>query len=136
MEALSFLPANELLNCLNWRYAVKQFDAERKIPINQWAVLERALVLSPSSYGLQPWRFIVIDDLQMRQRLLLPAMGQRQIVDSSHLVAFAARTSITETDINHWLGRVAAVRDISEGNLDKYKTTMNGDLVTGAVHRG
>ncbi len=134
MEALTFIPANELLNCLNWRYAVKQFDAERKIPINQWAVLERALVLSPSSYGLQPWKFIVIDDLQMRQRLLLPAMGQRQLVDSSHLVVFAARISITETDISHWLDRVAAVRDIPNATLIKYKTTMNDDLVTGPRH--
>ena len=134
MEVLKFLSANELLNCLNWRYAVKQFDAERKIPINQWAVLERALVLSPSSYGLQPWKFMVIDDLQMRQRLLLSAMGQRQIVDCSHLVVFAARTSITETDISHWLDRVATVRDIPEVNLDTNKATMKGDLVTGPRH--
>lgn len=134
MEALTFLPANELINCLNWRYAVKQFDSERKIPINQWAVLERALVLSPSSYGLQPWKFIVIDDMQMRQRLLLPAMGQRQIVDSSHLVIFAARTSITETDISHWLDRVMTVRNITDEKITAYKTTMNGDLVTGPRH--
>lgn len=134
MEALTFIPANELLNCLNWRYAVKQFDTERKIPINQWAVLERALVLSPSSYGLQPWKFIVIEDMQMRQRLLLPAMGQRQIVDSSHLVIFAARTSITESDISHWLDRVMTVRKISDEKVTAYKTTMNGDLVTGPRH--
>lgn len=134
MEALTFIPANELLNCLNWRYAVKQFDIERKIPINQWAVLERALVLSPSSYGLQPWKFIVIEDMQMRQRLLLPAMGQRQIVDSSHLVVFAARTSITESDISHWLDRVTTVRKISDEKVTAYKTTMNGDLVTGPRH--
>ena len=134
MEALTFLPANELINCLNWRYAVKQFDSERKIPINQWAVLERALVLSPSSYGLQPWKFIVIDDTQMRQRLLLPAMGQRQIVDSSHLVIFAARTSITETDISHWLDRVVTVRNITDEKITDYKTTMIGDLVTGPRH--
>ena len=134
MEALTFLPANELINCLNWRYAVKQFDSERKIPINQWAVLERALVLSPSSYGLQPWKFIVIDDMQMRQRLLIPAMGQRQIVDSSHLVIFAARTSITESDISHWLDRVMTVRNITEEKITALKTTMNGDLVTGPRH--
>ncbi len=57
----------ELLTAaLNWRYATKKFDRERKIPAEQWALLEQSLVLAPSSYGLQPWRFFVISSPVLR----------------------------------------------------------------------
>lgn len=134
MDVLTFLSANDLLGCLNWRYAVKKFDAARKIPINQWAVLERALVLSPSSYGLQPWKFIVIEDHEVRRRLLPVSMSQPQIMDASHLVVFAARTAITEGDVSHWLDRVSEVKDLPQATRDKLSATMNGDLVTGPRH--
>jgi hypothetical protein len=56
------IKGGQLLAQLNWRYATKQFDPARKIPPEAWAVLENALILSQSSYGLQPWKFIVITD--------------------------------------------------------------------------
>lgn len=58
-----------LLEALHWRYAVKLFDGERTIPAATWAALEDALVLSPSSYGLQPWKFLVITDPALRAEL-------------------------------------------------------------------
>jgi len=63
------IEGNQLLARLNWRYATKQFDPTRKISPENWAALENALILSPSSYGLQPWRFIVISDQKMREKL-------------------------------------------------------------------
>lgn len=134
MESLTSLSPADLIACLNWRYAVKKFDSQRKIPADQWAALERAMVLSPSSYGLQPWKFVVITDAQIRQRLLPASMGQRQVVDSSHLVVFAARTDIAEADISRWLARVADIRGIPTAELEKMRGTMLGDLVTGPRH--
>ena len=55
----SLSPAS-LLDALRWRYAVKAFDPQRRIPAELWATLEASLVLTPSSYGLQPWKFLVI----------------------------------------------------------------------------
>ena len=52
----------QLLRRLNWRYATKQFDPHRKISAADWATLEEALLLTPSSGGLQPWKFIVVTD--------------------------------------------------------------------------
>ncbi|WP_255095023.1 nitroreductase family protein [Synechococcus sp. J7-Johnson] len=54
--------SSDLLQSLAWRYATKQFDAERRIPSETWAALDQAMVLTPSSFGLQPWTFLVIDD--------------------------------------------------------------------------
>jgi len=86
----------QLLTQLNWRYATKQFDPSRKISQEDWATLENALILSPSSHGLQPWRFIVISDQKMREKLFPSTWRQRQILDCSHFVVFAVRTAMTE----------------------------------------
>lgn len=134
MESLPSLSPADLLTRLTWRYAVKKFDAGRKIPVDLWSALERALVLSPSSYGLQPWRFVVVSDPQIRKNLLPASMGQRQVVDSSHLVIFATRTDITEADVSRWLARVAEVRNLSSPELEQMRNTMHGDLVTGQRH--
>ena len=134
MEHLSTLSPADLLTRLTWRYAVKKFSAGQKIPADLWATLERSLVLSPSSYGLQPWQFVVVSDPQIRQSLLPASMGQRQVVDSSHLVVFAARTDITEVDVSRWLDRVAEIRQILIADLEPMRSTMHGDLVTGQRH--
>ena len=129
-----FADPDELSACLSWRYAVKHFAPGRLIPEPQWSALELALQLSPSSYGLQPWRFLVIRDSWTRNRLLNASMGQTKVVDCSHLVVFAARTDITELDISRWVSRIAAVRQDSESNLVNLHSAMSSDLVTGPRH--
>lgn len=131
MTAPAVLLPHALISDLQWRYAVKEFDADRSIPDEQWSVLEQALVLSPSSYGLQPWNFIIVRDKAVRQRLLPVSMGQRQIIDSSHLVVFAARTNITEADICCWIARLTELRDIPAADLAKLHSLMSNDIVSG-----
>ena len=62
--------SKQLLDALQWRYATKVFDPAKKIPADVWQTLERALVLTPTSYGLQPYRFLVINDPAKRAELL------------------------------------------------------------------
>ena len=64
---------------MNWRYAVKKFDPSRKIQAPDWKTLEQSLVLSPSSYGLQPWKFIVVENPDVRAKLRAAAYNQSQI---------------------------------------------------------
>lgn len=79
---------NHLIGQLNWRYATKQFHPRRKISPRDWATLEEALVLTPSSFGLQPWKFIVVTGHAIREKLVTASWGQRQAADASHLVVF------------------------------------------------
>lgn len=134
MDHLPVSSVSDLLSSLHWRYAVKQFDPARKIPDDHWSVLKEALVLSPSSYGLQPWKFVVVTDPQVRQQLFPLSMKQRQVLDCSHLVVFAARTTITALDISHWLERLKDIRNIPDDIVEKYSRVMNDDLVTGQRH--
>ncbi|HUR52588.1 MAG TPA: nitroreductase family protein, partial [Gemmataceae bacterium] len=76
---------------LNWRYATKKFDPAKKIAPDLWAKLEQAVTLSPSSFGLQPWKFVVVTDPETRKKLHPVSYNQSQILDASHLIVFAAR---------------------------------------------
>ncbi len=78
---MSNLTNEQLLAALNWRYATKVFDAAKKIPADVWKTLEQSLVLTPTSYGLQPYQFLVISNPAKRAELLPHSWGQKQVVD-------------------------------------------------------
>ncbi len=101
---------DDILSALTWRYACKVFDPAKKIPAGTWAVLEESLVLTPSSFGLQPWRFIVIQDQQLKEKLVPHAWNQRQVADCSHLVVMAAHRQMPEAHIDANIHRMIEVR--------------------------
>ncbi len=111
---------------LQWRYATKKFDPTRQIPEDLWKVLCESLVLAPSSFGLQPWKFFVISSPELRQALLPHTWNQRQVVDASHLVVFAIKKGMNAADVDRYLARQAAVHNTPVENLQKY-----GDIVKG-----
>nr|WNX93920.1 NfsB4 [uncultured bacterium] len=128
---MSTLTPNELLVQLRWRYAVKRFDAVRKVPDATWKALEEALVLSPSSYGLQPWRFVIVDDPAVRARLRTASWNQTQVTDASHYVVFAARAALSEADVAAYVCRIAEVRGVTVESLAQYQGMMVGGVVKG-----
>ena len=121
----------QLLDALQWRYATKVFDANKKMPDDVWQTLERALVLTPTSYGLQPYKFLVINDPARRAELLPHSWNQKQVVDASHFVVFAARTKMTEADVNKLIQLTSDVRKIPAESLNFYRDMMLGDVVNG-----
>src|SRR5262245_21216040 len=122
------VPHETALAALNWRFAVKKFDPAKKIPAVTWQTLEHALVLSPSSYGLQPWKFYVIDDPAVRAKLLPASWNQNQIVDASHLVVFAVKEEVGPADARRLIDRTAEVRGVPAASLDPYHRMMVGSL--------
>ena len=124
-------PSSDLLDSLRWRYAVKRFDPARRIPDADWAALEGALVLTPSSYGLQPWRFVVITDPALKAGLVPLSWNQPQPADCSHYVVLARRIGMTEADVDRFVARMAEVRGVPASSFQRYRDTMAGDLVKG-----
>jgi nitroreductase len=131
---MSTISGEGLLQQLNWRYATKKFDPTKKISAADWAVIEEALVLTPSSYGLQPWKFIVITDPALKAKLRPASWNQSQVEDCSHLVVLTAKQDITEADVDRFVARIAEVRGVAIDSLAGYKGYMVGDLVKGARH--
>jgi len=123
--------SNELLlQQLQWRYATKKFDSIKKISPEDWHTLEEALLLTPSSFGLQPWRFYVVTDPHLRQKLVPISWGQTQVVDASHLVVFAVKKDLTTKDVDIYLQRIVDVRKVSADSLKTYR-----DMMVGFVNR-
>src|SRR5688572_12780284 len=121
----------QLIDQLNWRYATKQYDRTRKISAADWATLEEALVLSPSSMGLQPWAFLVVDDPAVRADLMLASYGQPQIVDASHLVVFTTKVNYNDDDVDAHVRRTAEVRGIPVESLGGLRTMASRSIVHG-----
>ena len=110
------VPPDATLTQLKWRYATKKFDPARKIAPELWAGLEQAAVLSPSSYGLQTWKFVVVTDPEVRKKLHPASWNQPQILDASHLVVFAAKNPPTPADVERHVGRTEQVRGLTPGS--------------------
>lgn len=129
---MSTITSNEnLLAQLQWRYATKSFDPAKKISGSDWAALEQALILTPTSYGFQPYRFVVITDQVTKDSFVPHSWNQKQPSESSHFVVFAAKESVTETDVDHYLARVAEVRGTTVESLGFFKKMLLGDIVQG-----
>ena len=120
-----------LIAQLNWRYATKQFDPARKISAADWSTLEEALRLSPSSVGLQPWTFLVINDPALRATLQAASYGQSQIVDASHLVVLTTKVDLGEADVDAHLEQAAKARGVPVEDLAPLKAIAMGGIVQG-----
>jgi nitroreductase len=121
-----FSTPESVLQNLQWRYATKKFDSTKKIPDDIWKTLEQSMVLSPSSFGLQPWKFIVVRNPEVRQQLLAHSWGQAQVVDASHLVVFAIKQGINADDVDRYVDRMAEVQQVPVDNLQKFGGVVKG----------
>ena len=113
----------ELLNALEWRYASKKMNG-RKVPEDKVEKILEAIRLAPSSIGLQPYSVIVITDANLRKQILPIANNQQQIIDSSHLLVFAAWDKITADRVDDFIQLNATTRNVPLASLDGLKNKL------------
>lgn len=123
--------AAEILTALNWRYATKVFDSTKKIPADTWAALEESLILTPSSFGLQPWKFIVVQDPELRERLVAHSWRQQQVADCSHLVVMAVKKAYSMDDADQFIARMVEIRGGSADSLAGFRKMIEGTHAQG-----
>ena len=110
-----------ITEALHWRYAVKEFDASKKLSDEQWKVLQQSLLLSASSFGLQPWKFVVVIDDAKKRALRADAWDQGQVEACSHLVVVCAKKNLTEADVDRLMEATAEQRGAQTTSLEGYK---------------
>ncbi len=115
----------------NFRYAVKRFDASKKISDSDWHILEESLRLSPSSYGLQPWKFLIVQNTNLREQLKTVSWGQTQVTDCSQYVVFTTLKSLDEKYVDQFIHTIAQTRGVDASSLKGYRDAIVGDVVTG-----
>jgi nitroreductase len=131
---MATLPSTDLIAQLNWRYAVKQFDPTRTLTSAQWDTLAQSLILSPSSYGLEPWKFINVVNKDVRTRLQAAAYGQSKVTEASHFLVLCIVKDFGQAGVDSYITRTSEIRKVPAAALDGYKKAIVGDLVTGPRH--
>lgn len=125
------IPNAALLAQLNWRYATKKFDSTRQISPDDWQTLEKALILAPASYGLQPFSYIVVQNAEVRTKLRAASWKQSQVTDASHYIVLTIKEKLTEADVQKFMDRMVSVREVPAQKLEGYKSIIIGDVVNG-----
>ncbi|MCV2883423.1 NAD(P)H-dependent oxidoreductase [Aestuariibacter sp. AA17] len=118
-----------VIDALNWRYSVKRF-ADKLLSREQVNGLIEAARLSPSSYGLQPYRIIVIESAVLRQQILPLAYNQTQVVTSSHLLLFAARTDVDLHMAQEYAQLATQNKDVPEASLARYVDMIESSITS------
>ncbi|MNF42081.1 putative NAD(P)H nitroreductase YfkO [compost metagenome] len=114
----------------NWRYATKKFDATKKISDKDLNILKEAIRLSSSSYGLQPYKVIIVENSELRAQIQPAAWGQAQIVDASHLIIFANETALGDDTIDSFLKNISETRNTPIEALSGYGDFMKSKILT------
>lgn len=121
----------QILKALDWRYAVKVFDSNKKISDKEFHTLKESLRLSPSSYGLQPWKFIVVENKDVREKLKAVSWNQTQVTDASHYIVFTALDKIDEDYVAKYVKDMADTRDLPMESLKPFHDLMVKNIVEG-----
>ncbi len=129
---MNHITTTDLLENLKWRYATKQFDPAKTIAPEIWTALEDALVLTPSSYGLQPWKFLIITSSELKEQLKPHSWNQSQVTDCSHYVVFAIKKNLTAEDVDRFMARTVELRGGTVEAMAGYRNLIVSDLVDGA----
>lgn len=114
---------------LAWRYATKVFDSTKPISDVDWMTLENSLVLCPSSFGLQPWKFFIVTDADTKAKLKPATWNQSQVVDASHVVVFAIKKDLNADDIDRFIARTAEVRGTTVEALAGFRKMLIGTMI-------
>ena len=117
-----------IIESLNWRYATKKFDSNRKLSDNQINTLKEAFNLTASSYGLQPIKLVVISNEELKNALLEYSMNQQQVVQCSHLLVICIENSINEAYIESYFKRVIDIRNTPANILESFKKLISKEF--------
>jgi len=110
---------------LKWRYATKKFDPTKKIAKQDIELLKEAIQLSASSYGLQPYKVIIISDPEIKAKLKVAANGQAQLEDASHVVVFANLSDLSEKHVASYIDNISKTRGLETQQLEGFSSLMN-----------
>ncbi|MFA9262098.1 MAG: NAD(P)H-dependent oxidoreductase [Undibacterium sp.] len=120
----------QIVKALGWRYAVQNFDGTKKIGESELKTILESGRLAPSSFGLEPWQFIVVENDEVRQRIQTVSYGQPKVTEASHLIVIARRTDARENIVRERLERTAKIQNQDIASLDGFKQMLDGVIAS------
>lgn len=125
---MEYMKSDPILKALNWRYATKTFDNAKKIDTETLQILTESLRLAPSSVGIQPWKFLVVESQEIKKILKENGYGQSQLSDASHVVILCRKNSIDAKHIDTHIQNTAKGRGVEVEMLAGYRKMIEGTL--------
>jgi nitroreductase len=122
---------NPVIEAINFRHACKQFDPEKKIKKTHIDLIMTAAHLSPSSFGLEAWKFMVISSDDVKKKLRPFCWDQPQITESSHLIVLLSKPHLTLPSnkyVTESFKRRGLPEDITKAYIEKYKDHMETEV--------
>lgn len=116
--------SENILEDMKWRYACKKFDPQKKLSDREVDTLLETLRLTASSFGLQPWKFLLVNNKELREKLAPACYNQQQINDASHLIVLCAKTDVDEAHVDAFLKDVCDVRGVDLSELEGFKKML------------
>jgi nitroreductase len=120
----------QLIEALEWRYACKKFDADKRISDTDLDTLLDSIQLTPSSYGLQPIKVLLIETKELREQIKPIAWNQAQVVDASHLLVFCHHTALSESYVDQHVSLMANTRNLPIEKLQGFGTHVKSSIAT------
>ncbi len=114
----------EIIESLEWRYACKKFDASKKVSTEDLNTILEATRLTASSYGIQPWKFVLVENTELREKLVPASWNQHQVVEASHLLVFCTYADFDESMITDYVEDIAKTRNQEVSDLEGYQNMM------------
>lgn len=117
-----------IIEALNWRYSVNEFDTNKKVSEHDLETILEAARLAPSSFGLQPWKFAIVENKEKREAIKGAAWGQAKVTDASHLLVVLSKEDMDVAYIENYVNDVSKTRNVPTEALKGYH-----DMMVGAV---
>ncbi len=123
----------KVIENLEWRYATKRFDEDRKISAEDLTTLQEAVNLAATSFGLQPFRVVVVQDPEIKEQLRAASYNQPQLTEASHVFVFCAMKNMPAEQIDRFVDRISEVRSVPRDQLKDYAEYMKGSVAGKSV---
>ncbi len=117
-----------IIESLKWRYAVKKFDPERQLSLDQLQKIKEAFNLTATSYGLQPINLLILKNKGIQEQLLTHSYGQKQVLQASHVLVICIQNRVDAQYISHYFNRVGKIRGTSNEVLDPFEKALITDF--------
>lgn len=109
-----------LIENLKWRHATKAYDPSKKVAEEDLHKILEAARLAPTSSGLQQFRIIVVENKEIREKLVPGSLNPDCMIEASFVLVFAAWDEYTPERIDAMYDRTTEERDLPKGRFDSY----------------
>lgn len=118
----------DMINALEWRYATKKFDESKIIDSDKIELLKNAFNLTPTSYGLQPLKLVVIKSQELKNKLFEHSYNQIQVKTASHVLVICIENTIDEKFIRHIFELQKEIRNVKDEIVNPFREFLIKDF--------